>query len=354
MVAENFNLFTESDALGRITVTSSRASWTDMRSGDDQIFLSSDKGTGFFDGSFVHTLTISHTASEKGASFSGFWVMSNDLLDIKGLRDGGKDALYVQSAHPNSPDIPVLTLFEVDGGADFGDPTGGFNLTTGVTLYLTITRDETVGSFGEIKLQVYSDAQRTTLVETQSFNLHSSKKDFRYVMVGVSEDSAFGGSADQKKSSGFSEDLDLMGATQGVTPQVSTQAPTAITATTATGNGTIVDLGLAAVTAHGVVWDTSPIDTSVVPGSQPNSTDEGAGSVGPFTSNITGLTGGLIYYKRAYATNSFGTTYGDGFQWKAGATYSVKKPGTAGVKGEEWHYIGLSGTEYALKGEAVL
>ncbi len=353
MAAENFNLFTKSDAPGRLTVTSSRVTWTDMLSGDDQVFMSLDKGAGFFDGSFVHTLTISHTASEKAVSFSNVWVMSNDLLDTKGLRDGGKDALYIQVMHPNSPDVPTLTLVEVDGGTGFSDPTGGFNLTFGVTLYLTITRDETVGSFGEIKLQVYSDAQRAILVETQSFNLHSSKKDFRYVMVAVSEDSTFGTGADFKKSSGFSQDLDLMGSTQGATPQVSTQLPTDITATTATGNGTIADLGISSVTAHGWVWDTSAIDTSVVPGSQPNSTDEGAGSLGPFTTAVTGLTGGIIYFGRAYATNAFGTTYGEGVQWKAGASYSTKEWGDTSMKGNELHTVGEDGVERAHMGTPV-
>ncbi len=352
MVAENFNIFAETDPGNVIEVTSSRVTWTDIEARQDNTHVSLDKGAAFFDGSFVHTLTISLAASEKGASYSFFWSMTNDLDDFQGLLDNSKDALVLRCVHPNSPDIPVIQIFELDSGSPSGSATK-FNITTGVVYYLTLTRNETIGSFGDLILTIYSDAARTTLLSTLTLNLNV-KTDFRYVMVGQSFDATGGGGADLKKQTGFSQDLDIMGASQGATPQVSTQAPTAITATTATGNGTIVDLGLAAVTAHGVVWDTSPIDTSVVPGSQPNSTDEGAGSVGPFTSNITGLTGGLIYYKRAYATNSFGTTYGDGFQWKAGATYSVKKPGTAGVKGEEWHYIGLSGTEYAVKGEAVL
>ncbi len=350
MAAENFNIYTASDIPGRLTRTSSRVTWTDILAGDDQVFLSKDKGAAFFDGSFVHTLTINQTASERGASYSGFWALTNDLLDLKGLRTGGKDALYVQTVHPQNPDVARINVFEVDGGTLRGSGVAAFVITEGVIYYLAITRNETIGSFGEIKLQIYSDAARTTLLHTESFNLHTSKKDFRYAMVAISEDATV---ATTKKASGYSEDLDIMGVTQGVTPVVGTTVPTDIDATSATGRGTIVDLGLAAVTAHGMVWDTSAIDTSVVPGSQPNSTDEGAGAVGGFTSSITGLTGGIIYFARAYATNSFGTGYGGGVQWKSGASYSTKEWGDTSMKGNELHTVGEDGVERAHMGTPV-
>ncbi|HWZ22338.1 MAG TPA: hypothetical protein VNW06_06760, partial [Cytophagaceae bacterium] len=43
-----------------------------------------------------------------------------------------------------------------------------------------------------------------------------------------------------------------------------------------------------------------------------NKTSDGTGT-GTFISSITGLTPGTIYYVRAYATNSTGTTYGNEF-----------------------------------------
>ncbi len=136
-------------------------------------------------------------------------------------------------------------------------------------------------------------------------------------------------------------------------PTVSTQSVTSITDTTAAGNGTISSLGTSAVTAHGMVWDTSPIDITLAPTAQPNFTDEGAASIGAFQSSITGLTLDDKIYARAYATNSEGSGYGQGVSWQSGQSWSVQKGGTIGVKGEELHYVGLSGTEYALKGEAV-
>lgn len=91
-------------------------------------------------------------------------------------------------------------------------------------------------------------------------------------------------------------------------PVVSTSAATLVTQTSASVTAT-VNSG-APVTAYGVCWG-----TSVNPTITPNSTNLGActcvfpnnfGSV-----SITGLTGGVTYHARAYATNGVGTSYGN-------------------------------------------
>jgi hypothetical protein len=90
-------------------------------------------------------------------------------------------------------------------------------------------------------------------------------------------------------------------------PTVSTEAVSDIDQTTATGNGTISDLGIPDPSAHGVCWSTSPNPTT-----DDNFTNElGASSTGAFVSNISGLTAGTQYYVRAYATNLIGTVYGN-------------------------------------------
>ncbi len=95
--------------------------------------------------------------------------------------------------------------------------------------------------------------------------------------------------------------------TYATAPTVTTQAASAITANSATGNGTITDLGGANPTAHGVCWD-----TTANPDTNDNNTDEGAaGATGAFTSSITVLSANTTYYVRAYATNTAGTAYGN-------------------------------------------
>jgi len=89
-------------------------------------------------------------------------------------------------------------------------------------------------------------------------------------------------------------------------PTVTTQAVSSITATTATGNGNINDLGIPNPTAHGVCWSTSENPTTA--GSKD---DKGAATAtGAFTCDITGLSAGTTYYARAFASNSAGTVYG--------------------------------------------
>ena len=87
---------------------------------------------------------------------------------------------------------------------------------------------------------------------------------------------------------------------------VTTQAVTDVKVTTATGNGTITDLGAPCATQHGVCWNTSGTPTI-----NDSRTQQGTVSAtGTFTSNISGLTALTKYYVRAYVTNATGTNYG--------------------------------------------
>jgi uncharacterized protein (TIGR02145 family) len=75
--------------------------------------------------------------------------------------------------------------------------------------------------------------------------------------------------------------------------------------TTAIAGGNITSDGGAPVTAKGVCWATTANPTTAN-----SKTSDGTGT-GAFTSNIAGLTNGTVYYIRAYATNSLGTSYGN-------------------------------------------
>jgi hypothetical protein len=88
-------------------------------------------------------------------------------------------------------------------------------------------------------------------------------------------------------------------------PTLTTTAVSAITSTTATSGGTITNDGGSLVTARGVCWSTSQNPTIA---DSKTSNETGTGS---FVSSITGLTPGMTYYIRAYATNGHGTVYGD-------------------------------------------
>jgi hypothetical protein len=82
-----------------------------------------------------------------------------------------------------------------------------------------------------------------------------------------------------------------------------TTAASSITKYTASSGGTILSDGGAPILESGICWGTS------TPTISNNKTTDGS-SIGNFTSTISGLTAGITYYIRAYATNSAGTSYG--------------------------------------------
>jgi len=89
-------------------------------------------------------------------------------------------------------------------------------------------------------------------------------------------------------------------------PTLTTSDASVITATTATSGGNVTDDGGSTITARGVCWSTTTGPTTDLT----TKTTE-TGTTGVFTSNLTGLNASTLYYVRAYATNSAGTSYGN-------------------------------------------
>ncbi len=87
---------------------------------------------------------------------------------------------------------------------------------------------------------------------------------------------------------------------------LTTHAVTYITATSAVCGGNIIYDGGNEITARGVVWSTEAHPTLE---NHSGLTLDGTGS-GIFQSKLTDLSGSTLYFVRAYATNSAGTSYG--------------------------------------------
>jgi hypothetical protein len=95
------------------------------------------------------------------------------------------------------------------------------------------------------------------------------------------------------------------GVVLAVAPTLATTTTvTAITDVTASSGGNVTDDGGASITARGVCWNTSGSPTT-----SDSKTTDGTGT-GAFTSSLTSLSAGQLYYVRSYATNSVGTSYG--------------------------------------------
>jgi uncharacterized protein YycO len=98
-------------------------------------------------------------------------------------------------------------------------------------------------------------------------------------------------------------------------PTVTTTTPTGITSTSAVVGGNVISEGGFSVTTRGICWS-----TSVNPTISSSHTNNGTGT-GSYTSTITGLSPQTLYHVRAYATNSFGTSYGSDISFQTIPTW---------------------------------
>lgn len=103
--------------------------------------------------------------------------------------------------------------------------------------------------------------------------------------------------------SGCTADPDLPSNTIPVVS--STSSATAITATTARSGGMVSAVGGSVLLDRGICWSTLQSPTVN------NFKVSNAGGPGIFSCDLTGLTPGVTYYIRAYATNATGTAYGN-------------------------------------------
>jgi hypothetical protein len=96
-------------------------------------------------------------------------------------------------------------------------------------------------------------------------------------------------------------------------PIVTTEPVTSISVPTAMSGGNVsTGLNTPAITARGIVWNTTGVPTLA-----DDFTVDGSG-FGDFVSMLTGLVADQTYYVRAYATNSEGTYYGGQVSFSTG------------------------------------
>lgn len=102
-------------------------------------------------------------------------------------------------------------------------------------------------------------------------------------------------------------------------PVLATNEITSITSTSAVSGGDITDEGSGTIIMRGVCWSTYSLPTIA-----DNKTEDGPGA-GSFTSSITDLSSGTIYYVRAYATNTEGTGYGMSVSFTTGGLTQLEE-----------------------------
>ncbi|MBR4804010.1 MAG: hypothetical protein IK032_05175, partial [Bacteroidales bacterium] len=97
-------------------------------------------------------------------------------------------------------------------------------------------------------------------------------------------------------------------------PLVRTDPISDVTDTAVACGGTVLYMGADTIIERGICWD-----TVMYPTVNGNHVAMGAG-MGAFSGSVYGMAQGTVYYVRAYATNSFGTAYGEPKRLKTGVT----------------------------------
>ena len=108
---------------------------------------------------------------------------------------------------------------------------------------------------------------------------------------------------------------------------VTTGNVSSITTDSAEAEGEVTDEGAASVTERGICWSTSLDPTTA------DSHDSSGTGTGTYTIDVTGLTSNTTYYARAYAINSYGTSYGDNVTFKTLCGVVNTFPFTEGFEG---------------------
>ncbi len=177
--------------------------------------------------------------------------------------------------------------------------TSGIIGTPGIVVELTLFNPALfLGNLNviEMRVGVHNRLAGVSMIANASTALlnYTLAQNQSYVFIGNATGSNW------RVASGAHVDLTLL-----AWPTLTTTAVTGATGTAATSGGTITSQGGAAVTASGICWSTSPNPTTA------DSKTTGVTATGAFAGALTGLTAGIPYYVRAYATNAAGTSYGD-------------------------------------------
>ena len=190
--------------------------------------------------------------------------------------------------------------------------TGVPTLTTSTTTAIsstTATSGGTITSDGGESITARGVCWSTTTNPTVALSTKTSNEtgtgSFTSNITGLQPFTAYHVRAYATNSAGTAYGNDRTFTTLPIAPSLTTTAASAITRTTAASGGNITSDGGATVSNSGICWSTS--HNPSITGSH---TSDGTAN-GSFISSMNGLLPGTLYYIRAYATNSVGTSYGD-------------------------------------------
>lgn len=195
---EDLTTFTEVDTDGTdITVTSTRATWVNGQVPTSPSYVRKSLGAGYF-GDFIHLFTTRNEIVGNNEDL-GYWAVGDAASSSATLDTSNAGLLFWYTRGADGMWIKDYTNDDTDQYA------GTFNSTT---FYSRATRTGVT-----TVVQIYSDSDRTTLVDTLQVD-GSSAPTFEYVYALLML------AANQSDNGGYLENLDLGVPAAVITPHV--------------------------------------------------------------------------------------------------------------------------------------
>lgn len=175
-MAENYTISTAVDPNSRVTETSaSRIDFTGITR-NESAYNYWNKGANFYAGNFKFDVDVNATSGHTSLAIAYAIGLSNSINDFKTIlsASGNVQCIEIQIGTSSFN----LAVAEYSGGTRYASSHTGLSLST--TYYLTLRRDESVGTYGTLYMDIYSDSARTSLIVTKSLTLHANI-DFQYL-----------------------------------------------------------------------------------------------------------------------------------------------------------------------------
>jgi hypothetical protein len=242
------------------------------------------------------TISDSHTSDGTGvgtftSSLSGLTAGTTYYIRAYATNSAGTGYGTALSFTTSSPVLPTLTTTSISAIGQTGASGGG-----------TISAD---GGASVIARGVCWNTTGTPTISDSHTTDGTGTGSFTSSLSGLSLNTLYFVRAYATNSAGTAYGAAVSFTTLNATvATVSTDSITFVTQTTAIGHSTISSNGGASITARGICWNTTGSPSI----SDSHSSD--SSGTGTFTSSLSSLIPGTVYYAAAYATNSIGTAYG--------------------------------------------